>query len=163
MLAIQSRSNRQLQAALSREHLALNDASYQSNQAEKAIDSLYIGITEDVILRRPELEQLRRRLLGAALSFYDERVKYLSEKTTAGKIDPIRHIAAGLIESLHFTLLGERTQPFQHVFGWSSSTNKTRTWTLARRSRLFTVLGNSSVSPAGQRMLSSPFARSWRV
>ncbi len=105
-LAIQSRSNRDLQAALNRERLAVQDASYQSNQADEAISSLYRGITEDVILRRPELDELRGRLLGAALSFYEKRVKYLNEDKTRGHL---QSIAGGLdrIASLQ-SLRGDR-------------------------------------------------------
>jgi serine/threonine-protein kinase len=107
-LAMQARANRELRSALDRERLARDDASTQSKQAEEAIQSLYKGITEDVILRRPELEQLRSQLLRAALRFYEERVNYLSDAPTHD-VRAIRNIATGLnrIASLQ-AMLGDR-------------------------------------------------------
>jgi serine/threonine-protein kinase len=72
LLANQTRANRELAAALAREAGARDDASAQATLAREAIQSFYAGVSEDVILRRPELEGLRRRLLGTALSFYQK-------------------------------------------------------------------------------------------
>jgi len=107
-LAIQSRANRDLKASLERESLARKDASAQSDQAEEAIQSFYRGISEDVILRRPELGELRGRLLGAALQFYEKRVAYLADKPQGGG-QMVAYIAGGLdrIASLQ-GMLGDR-------------------------------------------------------
>jgi len=107
-LAMQAQSNRALQAALASARRAQEDANAQSSQAEEAIESFYRGISEDVILRRPELGQLRGRLLGAALQFYDKRVNYLTEKQQGGG-QSVRRIVAGLdrIASLQ-GMLGDR-------------------------------------------------------
>ena len=107
-LAIQAQSNRALAAALESEKTARSDASNQSDQAEEAIESLFTGISQDVILRRPELAQLRGRLLGAALHFYEKRVKYLTDKTQGGG-RMVRPITFGLdrIASLQ-AMLGDR-------------------------------------------------------
>jgi hypothetical protein len=83
-LTMQAQANRELRAALEPELHARTDASAQSSQAEAAIESCYRGISEDVILRRPEQEQLRGRLLGAALDFYKKRLEYLTHKRESG-------------------------------------------------------------------------------
>ncbi len=107
-LAMQAQSNRALKAALESEKLAREDAGAQSSQAEAAIESFYRGISEDVILRRPELAELRHLLLGAALQFYEKRVNYLTGKRQAD-IKWVRYIVAGLdrIASLQ-GMLGDR-------------------------------------------------------
>jgi serine/threonine-protein kinase len=76
-LSLQAQANSELKAALAREFNARADARVQSKQAEAAIDSLYRGILQDELLRRPELQQLRSRLLGAALAYYKRRVEVL--------------------------------------------------------------------------------------
>ena len=107
-LAIQAQSNRVSAAALESEKLARKDASAQSDQAEEAIESFFTGISQDVILLRPELAQLRGRLLSGALHFYEKRVKYLTEQPQVG-VSAIRRIAFGLdrIASLQ-AMLGNR-------------------------------------------------------
>ena len=107
-LVIQAQSNRALQAAFKSEALAREDARAQSLQAEEAIASFYRGISEDVILRRPELGELRGRLLGTALEFYEKRVSYLTGKPQSGG-EMVRYIAVGLdrIASLQ-GMLGDR-------------------------------------------------------
>jgi serine/threonine-protein kinase len=89
LLAFQTRANRDLEAALLRAETAQTDASIQGNLAREAIQSFYSGISEDVILRRPELEGLRRRLLGTALSFYERLDRALETPAGAAK-DTIR-------------------------------------------------------------------------
>jgi serine/threonine-protein kinase len=108
IFALQAQSNRVLQAALKRESAALEDAKAQSAQAEEAIATFYRGITQDVILRRPELTQLRHLLLGTALSFYERRVKYL-DFTSQSRDGMATSIAWGLdqIATLQ-ALLGDR-------------------------------------------------------
>jgi serine/threonine-protein kinase len=66
----EARANRDLAAALERESDARSDAGEQARIAREAIQLFYSGISEDVILRRPELSDLRNRLMGAALQFY---------------------------------------------------------------------------------------------
>jgi serine/threonine-protein kinase len=107
-LVIQSRANRELTAALEGERLARTDRDAQSTQAEEAIESFYKGISEDVILRRPELGQLRARLLGTALQFYERRVEYLTDYRTGGGRQ-VQNVAYGLdrIASLQ-ALIGGR-------------------------------------------------------
>lgn len=82
LLAVQTRSNAQLQTSINRLQEAAYDLNDQSNQAEEAINSLYDGVTQDVMLRRPELDRLRRRLLDAALRFYEKRVELLRSAIT---------------------------------------------------------------------------------
>ncbi len=108
IFAVQAQSNRVLKAALNRESLALKDANAQSFQAEEAIESFYSGISQDVILRRPELTELRGRLLGSALKFYEKRIKYLTEKSQDDE-QMFTYIAGGLdrIASLQ-GMLGDR-------------------------------------------------------
>jgi serine/threonine-protein kinase len=107
-LTMQAQANSELKAALEREFTAREDAADQSRQAEAAIDSFYRGISEDVILRRPELEKLRQRLLGGALTFYKQRVESLSDKN-AHRTGRVQKIVAGLdrVASLQ-ALLGDR-------------------------------------------------------
>ena len=84
------------------------DASAQSGQAEQAIETFFTGISQDVILRRPELGELRGKLLGAALQFYEKRVKYLTDKQQGGG-RMVQYITFGLdrIASLQ-AMLGDR-------------------------------------------------------
>ena len=97
-----------MQASIGSERLAREDANAQSLQAEEAIAAFYTGISQDVILRRPELKELRGRLLGTALAFYEKRVSYLTAKPQSGG-QMVRHIASGLdrIASLQ-AMLGDR-------------------------------------------------------
>jgi serine/threonine-protein kinase len=107
-LLIQSRANRDLQASLEREVLARQDETAQSAQAEEAIEAFYKGISEEVLLQRPEFEKTRDRLLGAALRFYEKRVDYLTDKRLGGG-RAIQTIGYGLdrIASLQ-SILGQR-------------------------------------------------------
>jgi tetratricopeptide (TPR) repeat protein len=66
-----------------------DDATAQATIAREAIQSLYTGISEDVMLRRPELEDLRRRLLVAALSFYEKFGQALEDPRGPAK-NPLR-------------------------------------------------------------------------
>jgi serine/threonine-protein kinase len=79
LLVTQTRANHSLRQALDRESFARDAATLQADLAREAIDSFYTGISEDVILRRPELEELRRRLLGTALSFYEKLYQSLED------------------------------------------------------------------------------------
>jgi serine/threonine-protein kinase len=107
-LTMQAQANSELKAALEREFVAREDAADQSRQAEAAIDSFYGRVTEDVILRRPELEKLRQKLLGEAIAFYKRRVDSLGYSTFSGN-GRAQTIVAGLdrVASLQ-ALLGDR-------------------------------------------------------
>jgi serine/threonine-protein kinase len=85
----EARANRDLTAALARELSARDDALAQEVIAREAIQSFYSGISEDVMLRRPELEGLRRRLLGSALSFYEKLGRALEASSGSAK-SPLR-------------------------------------------------------------------------
>jgi serine/threonine-protein kinase len=112
-VAIEARANTNLNAALERQEVARGDATEQARQAESAIDLFYNGITEDVILRRPELAALRGRLLGAALQFYEQRVRYLQSTPEAvgRRLTPIA-MGLGRIASLQ-AMLGDRDKAIQ--------------------------------------------------
>jgi tetratricopeptide (TPR) repeat protein len=111
MLYMQTRHNHELQQALDSERLALTEASDQSRQAENAIERFYTGVTEDVMLRRPELTGLRAKLLQAALQFYLQRVQMLQEGWRGKRIldIEIENVAYGLgrIAAIQ-ALLGDR-------------------------------------------------------
>ena len=77
VLAIQTRANRELQAALDRETEARNSELAAKTKAETrltiaqdAIGAFYSGVSEDVMLRQPQLHDLRKKLLETALQFY---------------------------------------------------------------------------------------------
>ena len=53
--------------------------------AIEAIESFYIGVSEDVHLKEPELEELRGRLLGSAQEFYQKLASELRGATTVEK------------------------------------------------------------------------------
>ncbi len=107
----QERANRALQHALERESIALGDASDYSAQASRAIGAFYAGITEDVILRRPELKELRDRLLRTARDFYETQVAFLTDPRRAQDYNAANGIVTGLdrIASL-LALLGDRDE-----------------------------------------------------
>ena len=52
--------------------------------AKKAIEAYYTGASEDVLLKQPELEGLRNRLLRTALDFYRELGADLDADSEAG-------------------------------------------------------------------------------
>jgi serine/threonine-protein kinase len=83
-LAIQTRAKNSLEAALERESIALDETREQTRQAERAIDLYITNVSEDVILRRPELQQLRSRLLGSALNFHQSRLAYMKSTEARG-------------------------------------------------------------------------------
>jgi tetratricopeptide (TPR) repeat protein len=97
VIVVQTLANRDLTVALKRGNAARDDASNQATLAQEAIQSFYTGISEDVILRRPELEGLRKRLLGTALSFYQKLGDSLESPHWLGK-------DAGRMRSLAWSL-----------------------------------------------------------
>ena len=72
LILTQARANADLQAALLREENARLAATERFGFAREAIKAFYSGITEDVMLRRPELDTLRQGLLEKALTFFDK-------------------------------------------------------------------------------------------
>jgi serine/threonine-protein kinase len=108
----QTHANQELKAALGRETIARDDATERLSLAQDALQSFYSGISEDVILRRPELTDLRQRLLGTALGFYEKLERSL-EKQAAQTKDPLamRNMARALdrVASLQ-SLLGNRDE-----------------------------------------------------
>jgi tetratricopeptide (TPR) repeat protein len=68
----EGRANRDLAAALEAETEARGDSVTQADIAHNAIRLFYTGLTRDVMLQRPELTDLRNRLLGTALEFYQK-------------------------------------------------------------------------------------------
>jgi serine/threonine-protein kinase len=106
----QRQSNVALQRAIDRESTAAAAASDYSAEADRAIQAFYSGITSDVILRRPELKELRDRLLGTALDFYEARVRALSDpRRTRSDEDARYNVTVNLdrIATL-YSLLGDR-------------------------------------------------------
>jgi len=94
VLAVQTRakhalavSNSQLRRANTRESAARVRAQARFDLAKKAIEAYYTGASEDVLLKQPELEGLRDRLLRTALDFYRELVADLDADREAG-LDP---------------------------------------------------------------------------
>jgi serine/threonine protein kinase/tetratricopeptide (TPR) repeat protein len=132
LLTMQARANRELGIALEKETTALGIASDESRAAEQALQAFYTGISEDVILRRPELAELRQRLLRAALSFYERRVRDLSDPWRAQERQSIAGVAAALdrIASIQ-AALGERDAAIQ-----------------TRRRSIELLDSNTSVAPA---------------
>jgi serine/threonine-protein kinase len=98
ILAVQTRANRALAAsndqlrdanerlrlANSREGAARARAQARFDLAKKAIEAYYTGASEDVLLKQPELEDLRNRLLRTALDFYRELGSDLDADREAG-------------------------------------------------------------------------------
>ena len=82
----QQRANRTLQssnlnllAANTREQNARRLAQTRYALARRAVEVYYTGASEDVLLKQPELEDLRKRLLQTALEFYREMAATLAD------------------------------------------------------------------------------------
>jgi serine/threonine-protein kinase len=91
--ALLGSKNRELRELNRRETLALEDARQRFELAMEAIESYYTGVSEDVVLRAPELRDLRDKLLRNALAFY-ERLRV--ELDAAGDRDSRRSLAQAL-------------------------------------------------------------------
>ncbi len=65
-------ANIDLQRSVVREQAARGRAQARFDLAKKGIEAYYTGASEDVLLKQPELEDLRNRLLRTALDFYRE-------------------------------------------------------------------------------------------
>jgi len=83
---VQTRANRALQAAMERETRARDMAETRYNLAAEAIQAFYTGASEDVVLKQPQLQELRTRMLQTALKFY----RQLEEQLEAQPVDPTR-------------------------------------------------------------------------
>ncbi len=59
-----------LRAANVRERASREQAQRRFGLARQAIEQYYTGASEDVLLKEPELEALRKKLLGTSLAFY---------------------------------------------------------------------------------------------
>ena len=86
LVLFQQKSNRALQTsnvnllmANSREQNARQLAQTRYALARKAVEAYYTGASEDVLLKQPELEDLRKRLLQTALEFYREMAASLAD------------------------------------------------------------------------------------
>jgi serine/threonine-protein kinase len=63
-------ANGDLRKAVLREQEARTRAQARFDLAKSAVETYYNGATQDVLLKQPEMEDLRNRLLGTALDFY---------------------------------------------------------------------------------------------
>jgi serine/threonine protein kinase len=106
LLVNQRQANIQLEAALQRETAAREAeaaAGQSANQrfelARTAVESLYTGASEDVILKRPELRGLRERLLRTALSFYQKLADDLRVAPTTGPSTDV-HAAVAMAKAV---------------------------------------------------------------
>jgi eukaryotic-like serine/threonine-protein kinase len=79
-----TRANDQLRLANGREGAARGRAQARFDLAKKAIEAYYTGASEDVLLKQPELEGLRKKLLQTALEFYRELGADLDADREAG-------------------------------------------------------------------------------
>ncbi|WP_406694721.1 serine/threonine-protein kinase [Singulisphaera sp. Ch08] len=69
-LASASRANQALLIANAHERAAHDRAQRRFVLAREAVEQYYTGASQDVLLLQPQMESLRKRLLGTALSFY---------------------------------------------------------------------------------------------
>jgi eukaryotic-like serine/threonine-protein kinase len=77
VLAVQARANRDLRAANERERLRFDVAL-------EAIRAFHTGVSEDVLLKQQEFEELRNKLLRTALDFYKKLEGLLSAHSDRG-------------------------------------------------------------------------------
>ncbi len=66
------RYNTDLLVANRRESAARSQAEARFALARDAIEAYYTGASEDVLLKEPQLDDLRKKLLGSALGFYQK-------------------------------------------------------------------------------------------
>ncbi len=76
--------NNQLNVAVSRETRAREQSERRFGLASDAIEAFYTGASEDVLLKEPQLERLRNRLLGSSLEFYKKLQSVLNAEPGAG-------------------------------------------------------------------------------
>lgn len=78
-LARESTANRALVRANALERASHAQALRRFALAREAVEQYYTGASEEVLLRQPQMESLRKRLLGTALSFYKRLQAILEE------------------------------------------------------------------------------------
>ena len=71
-LAVQSRANRVLRVANIREANARRNAQARFELAMDAIRTFHTGVSEDLLLKEVQFEDLRGKLLRGALNFYSK-------------------------------------------------------------------------------------------
>ena len=69
-LTREASANLALRSANLRERASRDQAQRRFGLARQAIEQYYTGASEDVLLKQPELEALRKKLLGTSLAFY---------------------------------------------------------------------------------------------
>jgi tetratricopeptide (TPR) repeat protein len=72
ILAVQTRANTILRAANEAERLASERARGRLRLAMDAVRTYHTGVSEDVLLRQPEMKSIQSRLLQAPLAFYED-------------------------------------------------------------------------------------------
>lgn len=80
----ESHANKALLIANVHERSAREQAQRRFALAREAVEQYYTGASQDVLLLQPQMESLRKRLLGTALSFY----KRLQSTIQEGPDDP---------------------------------------------------------------------------
>ena len=105
-------ANEDLRESNVRERVSRERRSAASNWRRQAIEQYHTGASEDVLLKQPELEALRKTLLGTALAFYKRlhaeldgaqdpatRAELASAFTRVGEITAEVGIAAEALEA----------------------------------------------------------------
>ena len=87
-LALQAQANR-------RERAARELAQAQLDLAMEAIGRYYTGVSEEVLLREPRFEELRKTLLAAPLGFYEKQRTILER---IGARDPVTQARLAEVE-----------------------------------------------------------------
>jgi serine/threonine protein kinase/tetratricopeptide (TPR) repeat protein len=80
----ESRANKALLMANAHERVSREQAQRRFALAREAVEQYYTGASEEVLLKQPQMESLRKRLLGMALLFY----KRLQATLEEGPDDP---------------------------------------------------------------------------
>jgi hypothetical protein len=98
-------SNLDLQAANAKEKRAARLAQSRYGLARKTVEAYYTGASEDVLLKKPELEALRNRLLQTALVFFREMQETLQDNPASSAADrqelaEAYHRAASITEQI---------------------------------------------------------------
>jgi tetratricopeptide (TPR) repeat protein len=83
VLAVQRRANAELAATNAQLAQQQAEAEARFALAQKAIATFHTGVSEDVLLKNPQLAKLRTRLLREAAGFYGDLEKLLEGRTDA--------------------------------------------------------------------------------
>ena len=96
VLAVQAQAHRDLLAANGRLSIAIERETGARAQSERrfalareAIEAFYTGASEDVLLKEPQLDGLRNKLLGSSLDFYKKLQQVLDAEPGAGPRDEL--------------------------------------------------------------------------